>query len=86
MLPIWHIDEVIEDRQRYEQNAKQELVEKWSYNQVAGAVVLSIPVIENFSHQNTLHFLPETLEINADVKNITKKAAYMKCLYMKQES
>lgn len=74
MLPIWHIDEVIEERQRYEQNAKQELVEKWSYNQVAGAVVLSIPIIEHLSHQNTLHFLPETLEINADVKNITKKS------------
>ena len=74
MISTLHIDEVIEERQRNEQNAKQELVEKWSYNQVAGAVVLSIPVIENFSHQNTLHFLPENLEINADVKNITKKS------------
>ena len=82
MLPIWHIDEVIEDRQRYEQKAKQELAGKWSYNQVAGAVVLSIPMIESLSHhwtsQNKLHFLPETLEINADVKNITKKSGIYK--------
>ena len=74
MIPTFHIDEVIEERQRNEQNAKQELAAKWSEHQVAGAVVLSIPVIENLSHQNTLHFLPETLEINADVKNITKKS------------
>ena len=74
MISTLHIDEVIEERQRNEQNAKQELAAKWSEHQVAGAVVLSIPVIENLSHQNTLHFLPETLEINADVKNITKKS------------
>ena len=73
MLPIWHIDSVIEERRGDEQNAKQELAAKWSKKQVAGAVVLSIPMLENFSHQNTLHFLPENLEINADVKNITKK-------------
>ena len=78
MLPTWHIDEVIEERQRNEQNAKQELAAKWSEHQVAGAVVLSIPVIENLSHQNTLHFLPENLEINADVKNITKKSGIYK--------
>ncbi len=47
---------------------------KWSKEQVAGAVVLSIPMLENFSHQNTLHFLPENLKINADVKNITEKS------------
>ena len=74
MISTLHIDEVIEERQRNEQNAKQELAAKWSEHQVAGAVVLSIPMIENLSHQNTLHFLPETLEINADVKNITKKS------------
>ena len=78
MIPTCHIDEMIEERQRYEQKAKQELAGKWSYNQVAGAVVLSIPMIESLSHhwtsQNKLHFLPETLEINADVKNITKKS------------
>ncbi|MEE3193080.1 MAG: cell envelope integrity protein CreD [Candidatus Poribacteria bacterium] len=74
MIPTFHIDEVIEERQRNEQNAKQELAAKWSEHQVAGAVVLSIPMIENLSHQNTLHFLPENLEINADVKNITKKS------------
>ena len=78
MIPTFHIDEVIEERQRNEQNAKQELAAKWSEHQVAGAVVLSIPVIENFSHQNTLHFLPENLEINADVKNITKKSGIYK--------
>ena len=78
MIPTFHIDEVIEERQRNEQNAKQELAAKWSEHQVAGAVVLSIPVIENLSHQNTLHFLPENLEINADVKNITKKSGIYK--------
>ena len=78
MIPTFHIDEVIEERQRNEQNAKQELAAKWSEHQVAGAVVLSIPIIENLSHQNTLHFLPENLEINADVKNITKKSGIYK--------
>ena len=78
MISTLHIDEVIEERQRNEQNAKQELAAKWSEHQVAGAVVLSIPVIENLSHQNTLHFLPENLEINADVKNITKKSGIYK--------
>ena len=78
MISTLHIDEVIEERQRNEQNAKQELAAKWSEHQVAGAVVLSIPMIENFSHQNTLHFLPENLEINADVKNITKKSGIYK--------
>ena len=78
MIPTFHIDEVIEERQRNEQNAKQELAAKWSEHQVAGAVVLSIPMIENLSHQNTLHFLPENLEINADVKNITKKSGIYK--------
>ena len=74
MLPIWHIVGVIDERRGDEQNAKQELAAKWSKKQVAGAVVLSIPMLENFSHQNTLHFLPENLEINADVNNITKKS------------
>ena len=78
MISTLHIDEVIEERQRNEQNAKQELAAKWSEHQVAGAVVLSIPMIENLSHQNTLHFLPENLEINADVKNITKKSGIYK--------
>ena len=78
MISTLHIDEVIEERQRNEQNAKQELAAKWSEHQVAGAVVLSIPIIENLSHQNTLHFLPENLEINADVKNITKKSGIYK--------
>ena len=74
MLPILHILSVIEERRGDEQNAKQELATKWSKEQVAGAVVLSIPMLENFSHQNTLHFLPENLKINADVKNITEKS------------
>jgi len=63
MISTLHIDEVIEERQRNEQNAKQELAAKWSEHQVAGAVVLSIPMIESLSHhwtsQNKLQFLPE---------------------------
>lgn len=84
MIPVVQIEDIIKERHVFGQVAKREVAEKWSKSQVAGAVVLSVPVVQKLKdkndkgkaiisdHHTQIHFLPKDLKIKADTKTMIR--------------
>lgn len=80
MIPMSKINQIIWERNALAESAKEEVTDKWSNGQVLGGVVLSVPAFEIIKSTDDkgvskitkeaikLHFLPNDLKIEGDVK------------------
>ena len=85
LIPVGQVEDLINERHHFSNQAKDEVTNKWSRNQSTGKVVLSVPIIQtrtkldkdgkkvHYDHHNYVHFLPDTLLISADTKSHVKK-------------
>ncbi|MGQ8337913.1 cell envelope integrity protein CreD [Sunxiuqinia sp. A32] len=91
LIPKFMIIGLIDDRQKTADEAKNEVMQKWSFGQTIRGPVLTIPYIEKVydDKQNLIredihdcHFLPEKLMIKGDImpkelhRNIYKSVVY----------
>ena len=84
MIPVGQVEDLIRERHRYGEQAKNEVEQKWSKKQSTGAVVLSVPIVQKrtrknqegkkevYFHNSHVHFLPEDLKIFAVTDNVIR--------------
>ncbi len=85
LIPVGQVEDLIRERHRFSDQAKNEVTDKWSRKQSTGKVVLSVPIIQtrtkvdkegktvSYDHHSHVHFLPEQLSISADTTSHVKK-------------
>ena len=81
MIPSSMIQDIIRDRQFTSNDAIKEVSSKWGYAQTVAGPVISVPYLtfkedkdgKKTFYKHWSHFLPDYLNINADVKTNTRK-------------
>ncbi|MFT4544952.1 MAG: inner membrane protein [Polaribacter sp.] len=81
MIPSSMIQDIIRERQFTSNDAIKEVSSKWGYDQTVAGPVISVPYLtfkedkdgKKTFYKHWSHFLPDHLNINADVKTNTRK-------------
>ena len=84
LIPTYMIQGLISERQTQSQSVINEISSKWGYDQTIAGPIINVPYKEIVASQNdkgqtvytntigTMHFLPEQLDINGNVKTELK--------------
>lgn len=90
LIPVGHIQSLIEERHQYGEKATLEVSEKWSKAQWVGAVSLGVPLVQIIKESNSkgqiieteyrtqAHFLPNQLKVEAHIQGSTRNRGIFK--------
>ena len=78
LIPVSMVENLIRERERYQENAMYEISDKWGAHQTITGLVVSVPyytysttkekgITKTHKHKHSAHFLPSELNIKGKI-------------------